>query len=151
MSKSNYIYTCRDCGDNNLLVDEMKWGITKPNKCKRCWNKDQRVYRAKNKKKFREYDKRRPESILEWKLKNRFGITLEEYQRLFDLQLGGCAICKQPEKDQNLAVDHDHVTGRVRGLLCRKCNIALGMLKEDEDIIWNLLDYLKTYCIKQTA
>ena len=66
-------------------------------------------------------------------LQKRFGLTLEEYDRLFAEQGGVCAICGNPEsaRDQwngrvrRLAVDHDHETGRVRGLLCGRCNTSI--------------------------
>ena len=66
-----------------------------------------------------------------------FGLTVQQYERLFTNQNGLCAICKQPEctvrngKIKKLAVDHDHVTGKVRGLLCSHCNTAIGLFKDD--------------------
>lgn len=59
------------------------------------------------------------------KYKRLFGITLEEYDRMFEEQNGLCAICRKPPKNYRLAVDHDHDTGAVRGLLCPPCNRAL--------------------------
>ena len=78
-----------------------------------------------------------------------YGISHEEYDRLLDVQNGVCAICKQEETKFNkrtnrlypLAVDHNHVTGKVRGLLCFRCNVAYGNLKEDPERIKALLDY----------
>lgn len=57
-----------------------------------------------------------------------YGIDLDEYERMLAVQGGVCAICDQPEKAKNrlLCVDHDHQTGVVRGLLCTRCNTALG-------------------------
>lgn len=52
-----------------------------------------------------------------------------------------CAVCKEPPSD-GLRVDHDHQTGQVRGLLCRNCNVALGLLKDDRDRVADLLNYL---------
>ena len=53
------------------------------------------------------------------------GVTDAEYDRLLSAQGGGCAICGNPPKTRRLHVDHDHKTGRVRGLLCHRCNRAL--------------------------
>jgi hypothetical protein len=53
------------------------------------------------------------------------GVTDAEYDRLLAAQGGGCAICGNPPKTRRLHVDHDHKTGRVRGLLCHRCNRAL--------------------------
>lgn len=58
-------------------------------------------------------------------LKRRYGITLDEYSRMLAEQNGVCKIC-QTEKQKALHVDHDHATGRVRGLLCASCNSILG-------------------------
>ena len=55
-----------------------------------------------------------------------YGLSDDEYQRLWDEQKGLCALCKKP---RTLVVDHDHTTGRVRGLLCYGCNGGLGMLE----------------------
>lgn len=80
-----------------------------------------------------------------------FGITLQQYNALVIKQNNCCAICKMPEaikqngKVQDLAVDHDHQTGKVRELLCGNCNHALGKLKEDEDIILSMLEYIKKH------
>ncbi len=69
----------------------------------------------------------------------RRGLTLELYASMIEAQEGKCAICQQGS-NKRLAVDHDHVTGRVRGLLCWKCNGALGILGEDH--LRAALDYL---------
>ena len=60
------------------------------------------------------------------------------------IQQNRCAICKvkQEELDYDLVLDHDHVTGRIRGLLCHKCNTGIGLLQDDPDILQNAIDYL---------
>lgn len=79
------------------------------------------------------------------KLRDLYGITVEEYEALLEVQNGLCAICKQPEvvPDRNLAVDHDHDTQRVRGLLCTACNRGIGCLQDDPEILQAAIDYLK--------
>lgn len=68
------------------------------------------------------------------RLRSNYGITLEEYKRILKQQRGTCAICKFPPLGRNsLAVDHDHRTGLVRGLLCMRCNRALGKWQDDDD------------------
>jgi hypothetical protein len=75
---------------------------------------------------------RNPEKFKDWALRRKFGITLEQYNQMRAEQANLCAICRQPENKvvrhrlYNLAVDHDHETGDVRGLLCADCNLALG-------------------------
>jgi hypothetical protein len=80
-----------------------------------------------------------------------FGITVAGYEALHVAQGGACAICGEPESRTDhrtgrpcrLAVDHDHATGRVRGLLCRKCNTAVGLLGDSVGGIERALAYLK--------
>lgn len=65
-------------------------------------------------------------------LKMKYGITLAEYEILAEVQNHVCAICKKPQMNgRRLAVDHDHRTGKIRGLLCGKCNFALGYLNDN--------------------
>jgi hypothetical protein len=76
-------------------------------------------------------------------LKRTFGITLAEYDELLARQDGGCAVCGTPPRDDiALHVDHDHVTGEVRGLLCFPCNSALGRLEQSVDLAEAARDYL---------
>ncbi len=65
-------------------------------------------------------------------LKRKFGLTLEDYDALLAAQHGGCAICGDPPAKTALHVDHDHETGVVRGLLCFRCNAAIGNLRDDQ-------------------
>jgi hypothetical protein len=125
------------------------------------WRRDNQVqYRATIKDwqtKYPEAERgrsKRPDRI-NWQknrdLKRAFGITLDDYHRMFDRQQGLCAICKQPEKwTRNgklvaLSVDHNHKTGKVRELLCYQCNTALGKLREDLGIIESMVEYLRRH------
>ncbi len=77
-------------------------------------------------------------------LRRKFGITSSAYAQLLAAQNGGCAICEQPcETGKRLAVDHDHRTGQVRGLLCSRCNTALGLLRDDWAIVGLAAEYLE--------
>jgi hypothetical protein len=79
-----------------------------------------------------------------WEVKKKYGITLEDYDRMETEQLGGCAICKQPDPaGRRLAVDHCHYLGHVRGLLCFHCNVALGNLKHDVELLKSAIAYLE--------
>ena len=77
-------------------------------------------------------------------LQRRYGMPPQEYERLFALQAGVCAICLCPPPDHRpiLFVDHNHKTGKVRGLLCNGCNLAIGYLKDSVPIILNAADYV---------
>lgn len=94
-----------------------------------------------------EWNKRNPEKTkLAYRrcmLKRRYGITLEEYEKMFAEQDGKCAICKGVcPTGRNLAVDHDHDTGKVRGLLCSRCNQGIGQLRNIA-ILQSAITYLK--------
>jgi len=72
----------------------------------------------------------------------KFEITEEDYQRILKSQGGICAICKNRDS-RNLAVDHDHETGKIRGLLCSNCNRGLGRFKDSAERLQSAIDYLK--------
>lgn len=98
--------------------------------CKVC-----RKLRAKK----RRASERGSKLIRESKLRTKYGVSLDDYDKLFEQQNGVCAICKQPETKKHitgatyrLSVDHNHQTSLVRGLLCKRCNIILGQLEIDD-------------------
>jgi len=83
-----------------------------------------------------------------WLLQSRYNISLDTYNVLSDTQNGVCAICGYPETigiSKKLKVDHNHNTGKVRGLLCSRCNSALGFVNEDIEILENMIFYLERY------
>jgi hypothetical protein len=83
-------------------------------------------------------------------IKHNYGITLEEYNNLLNSQNGRCAICDKMETQSSckngtidsLRVDHDHKTGKIRGLLCSKCNFALGHFNDDIELLNKAIKYL---------
>lgn len=84
------------------------------------------------------------------KLKQKFGIDNLEYQRLLEKQKGVCGICFNEQKvlKRNrgfLSVDHNHKTGKIRGLLCGNCNRAIGLLYDNTKLLKQAIKYLKTY------
>lgn len=81
-------------------------------------------------------------------LKSKYGITLEDYETMLSNQRGGCAVCERSPGKLPLHVDHDHNTGKVRGLLCHQCNWYLGTLERSSVAISNLLGYLEKAGIK---
>lgn len=78
-------------------------------------------------------------------LKLKYGITSEEFDAMLEAQGGVCKVCKGPPHGRRNVyhVDHDHVTGKVRGLLCHKCNVALGMVQDSPDHLKALIAYLE--------
>lgn len=117
-------------------------------------NEYARNWRAKNKKRLaKEARERRKKWSPErkaaevhrqrrYQYKAKYGITIEDYEALFVQQGGQCALCPSKPNQRRLAVDHCHDTGRVRGLLCIKCNHALGVLGDTPEGITSALTYL---------
>lgn len=76
-------------------------------------------------------------------LKRLYGITVEDYDRMLQAQGGVCAACGSPPGERNFDVDHNHVTGAVRGLLCHNCNVSIGYAKDDPSVLEKLAAYLR--------
>lgn len=83
------------------------------------------------------------------KLLKEYGIDLDEYNEMLENQNHVCKICGNPETKKlnnitwKLSVDHCHETGKIRGLLCSKCNVGLSKFNEDEQLFLNAISYLK--------
>lgn len=101
------------------------------------------------KEKRRVFNKKRKEQNRELYYKKRYGITLLEYNTLLTNQDYKCAICKMSEtnlkhgRNTYFAVDHCHTTGKVRGLLCYKCNSVLGFVNDSTECLANAIKYLE--------
>lgn len=119
---------------------------------KREYEKKRYIKEAEKQKNYsRNYRKEHPEWEKNNQLKNKYGITLDSYNELLVKQNGVCAICLNREKSKNkfgkvrnLYVDHNHETGKVRGLLCHNCNSMLGYSGDNPTI----LEIGKEYLIK---
>jgi len=114
----------------------------------RAWqkNRDKELQKAKER---YQLDKERRASV---RLKKEFGITLVEYDAMFVLQKGRCAVCGDPPKIRDkygnlrrFSVDHHHETGKVRQLLCGPCNMSIGLVKESISTLVNMIDYIKKH------
>lgn len=84
------------------------------------------------------------------RVESTYGITGEQYWSLHEFQGGKCAICQRATgKTRRLSVDHDHATGKVRGLCCRPCNDMLGHLRDEIEAFERGAEYLRTTPAKQ--
>jgi hypothetical protein len=127
-------------------------GRTTNNRCRICARKADAIHSKKNRK-----QKNRWVSQSTWKndykIVNSDGsqFTLIDYDRLYQVQQGRCAICKrhQTELKRVMAVDHSHETGIVRGLLCDKCNRCLGFANDSIEILKRSINYLETVVVSQ--
>ncbi len=72
-----------------------------------------------------------------------YNLTVEEFNERVAAQGGVCAICRKPPSKKGFVVDHDHKTLVVRGILCVRCNVALGMAKDDVGILKRMIEYLE--------
>lgn len=99
------------------------------------------------------YQKEHPEKAREWGSKKhrrrKYGLTQQQYEAMIQNQKSLCAICQEPEThitrgghQGQLAVDHCHVTGKIRGLLCFRCNVALGKFRDNPIYLQNAMVYL---------
>ncbi len=145
----------------------------KASQCKVCLCEKSKKYRAEHKEQVKQYDKEYKRSsrgrevsrridekrrhiparrimlrkaIRKSTLKRKFGLTPEDYIKMFEAQDGCCAICNvcQSESAIRMAVDHDHKTGRIRGLVCRDCNLFLGHLEKKCGLLSRALEYLSS-------
>lgn len=123
----------RVVGSNNLVV------------CSECQRLTARKTYKRRKtststKQWKKYNKDRTMQVL-------YGLRLSDYENLFHAQNGRCAICNLPGTTEGFAtalrVDHDHKTGIIRGLLCNHCNLALGHLRDDTNLLESAIKYLQ--------
>lgn len=136
-----------------LLAKAFQWGKE---------HKEQRLdicrkYRQNNREKAQEYNlkyrRQYPEKCRNSALKCKYGVPLNQYDKLQEQQKRVCAICGRPErfknqysKVKNLAVDHNHKTEKIRGLLCQTCNTALGAFEVDKqgiELLCSAISYIR--------
>ena len=131
---------CTACGEEKPLSQfyKRKAKISSSHLCKVCERLQIREWRKNNKDKQKIINRR-------GSLKYNFGITLEQYDELLKKQKGRCAICDRHASsfDKNLAVDHNHETQEIRGLLCSYCNHRLIGQHKDADLLRRMADYIE--------
>jgi hypothetical protein len=125
--------TCKKC-DMELALTTEHFRI-RPHDGR--WEPDCRICTRKERVRYaKAYRAKHPEKVMGAKLLCTYGLSLEEYEEKSKRQNGVCAICSKPNVPKNgyverLSVDHDHVTGQVRDLLCRKCNMEIGVYEKN--------------------
>ncbi len=159
---------CRKCGESKPLDEFYRMAGMRDghrNECKRCsLNANAARHRANPepaRERTRQWARDNPERVAAREvayresgrkavsnrrshLKRKYGITPEEYDELLAEQGGGCGICgRLPRDDISLHVDHDHATGAIRGLLCFRCNNALGDFEDDYERLTAAVRYLR--------
>jgi len=123
----------------------MKTGLS--TYCRECSAEVSRTYRAEHPEKFAGYEATRVRTTEQrWaaKLWITYRIRPAEYYRMLEQQLGRCAVCYEPAEGK-LNVDHDHETGKVRGLLCLNCNLMLGHARDNAATLAAAITYLESH------
>lgn len=114
-----------------------------PERTKELWTKandERRKYHREYhaaRKNDPEYKRKRRDCTL----RRKYGISIEDYEDMVVAQKGCCAICEE-YMGEKLRVDHNHTTGKVRGLLCDPCNVAIGLLKENTNALCSAIAYI---------
>jgi Recombination endonuclease VII len=131
--------TCKICGLEKSLTKFRSYrtktkGFVHRDECQECKYKYEKRRKASN-----------PDSVKSWWLHKKFNMTLVQYKELEKSQGGVCAICSKSQNNKCLAVDHDHQTGKIRALLCDKCNRGIGLLGDSSTIISRALEYVKKH------
>jgi hypothetical protein len=140
--------TCNACHTAKPLAEfsrNARWADGLARACKACLAARARAAYWRDPEKYRRRSRSRarkpvlPEDQRRYQLRWAYGITPEDYDRMFRAQEGRCKICRGPAT----AVDHDHETGQVRGLLCRPCNSGLGHFRDSLEFLRRAVAYLE--------
>ena len=139
---------------NKEYRDKKKEEINKRRKEYRQNNKNKiaerdKQYRLKNKDKYRaksaEWYKANKDRAKNYHFLRRYNISLDDYNRMVIEQDGKCWTCSVKAEDEVLVVDHNHLTGEVRGLLCHKCNTGLGLFRDNQGYLLKAVEYLRKF------
>jgi len=149
-------FGCKPCNVkrslHNLYDDDLMAPYRsreKSNKRQRNWRKNnpEKAAAARNRQKdyMHEYYLKNKDRAYHRFLKNKYGISLDEYNEMLKEQNNSCYICGKHESEQKkrLNVDHNHQTGKVRALLCVTCNTSLGLMKEDLGVFKTMIKYVE--------
>jgi len=102
--------------------------------------------RATERASAKRYVQSHPRKMWDTRYRYCYGVSFDEYEAMLVAQEGRCAVCRSEHAGgrwKRLHVDHDHATGKVRGLLCHNCNLAIGLLRDDPDRLLRAVEYLK--------
>jgi len=104
------------------------------------WRKDNREHINEYHKQYR---KDNPEHTKQYLIRYKYGLSHEEWLKMWEIQDGQCVICGKPfQNPSDACVDHNHDTKEVRGLLCRKCNFGIGYFNDDPELMAEAIEYL---------
>ena len=124
---------CRHCHSVKDLSEFSRNKGYKDGRCATCKVCRKAKYPTNDMQKQRAYERQ---------IKRNYGITVEDYDAMYKSQSGLCAGCSKPNDGSRFHIDHCHSTGKVRGLLCANCNIALGLVNDNIRTLISLASYL---------
>lgn len=136
---------CKPCYDKWLKKENAEYKANQKQNTKNWFAKNPEKAKLIQERR-RHKDRTDPERRLRYKnrwLKREYGITIEQYLNLIEIQNNSCALCYRKPGKIALHVDHCHKTNKVRGLLCHQCNWYLGTIDADPTIINRIIEYLK--------
>lgn len=133
------------CGVCGSTREFRKDGITRF--CRTCQRKSHQKYKktAKGKQKSKRHRTKNKEYYRLYHIQRTYGLTKEEYDSLLTLQQNVCAICETSFAKAQPNVDHNHITGEVRGLLCSSCNQGIGQFRENTTTLRKAIGYINSY------
>lgn len=124
---------CRICG---VYKEKKHFYRKNATVCRPCANKETTLWQKNNPEAVKRIKRR-------VKLKEKYGLSEDQYQEMLSKQNNLCAICSKPHTRRNFNVDHCHSTGKIRGLLCDKCNLGIGLFNDDPNLLDKIKEYLK--------
>lgn len=143
------------CCEQVKPITDFYVNTTRPNgtivyhaRCKLCYSAHyaSKWHTQEEKDKRKELFRRREKFNSSWhkdyRVRTKYGITLEQYDQMFDAQQGKCYICGNLTQKDKICVDHDHISGQVRKLLCFRCNTTLGQVGENVELLQALINYI---------
>jgi hypothetical protein len=151
-----YQYKCKACVSARDKSEDRKayqrvkvaqWHANNPEKRKEQKRRHYEKHKNRIDQKAKDWYENNKERYVHNGLLRRYGITLEQYNLLREQQDFCCAICNDHEDiaGKKMVVDHDHATGKIRKLLCTKCNVGIGMLKDSADIMERAAKYIRDH------
>ena len=142
--------TCNSCTASKKIQEfyyDKRYTDNRYARCKTCCREKARARYKENPGHFKliqqKYIKANPRKRTDTIMRSQTGLSLLAYEKLSYQQNHRCAVCKLKPVKRRLDIDHCHQTNIIRGLLCNKCNQALGLLQDNPTLITNLLRYLK--------
>lgn len=147
-ARDGFAHECKECARNRVRsayykTDERR-ATDRARYQSRVGTPEGKARLYESNRKYKQSEKGKLAAWARYLLKN-YAMSLEAYDRLLESQGGRCAVCRvKPQPGRRLHIDHDHVTYRVRGILCGKCNQAIGLLNENPVLFDRAKSYLQS-------